>query len=129
MYMCGCVYIKSNVGNILLPQCLAPCLLELWESRLLETFTPHVVELLLSCLRLLVAGEQIVNNHVEKKATKSSSTAKDGQSSASVGPLHHASSTLPVTGRVDAVSLQQVNIMYKCNDYSIMNVLAVHIYS
>jgi len=67
-----------------------------------------VVELLLSCLRLLVTGEQMITNHVEKKG-KPSSTSKDGQSSATIGPLHHTPSTLPSTGRVDAVSLQQVN--------------------
>ena len=50
----------------------------------------------------------MINIHTEKKG-KSSSTTKDGQSSASVGPLHHAASTLPNTGRVDAISLQQVN--------------------
>jgi len=53
----------------------------------------------------------MINSHVEKKG-KSSTTAKTGQSSAAVGPLHHTSSTLPATGRVDAVSLQQVT----CND-------------
>ena len=64
-----------------------------------------MVELLLSCLCLLVTGEQMIANHVEKKG-KSSSATKDDQSSASVGPLHRA---LPVTGRIDAVSLQQVS--------------------
>ena len=49
----------------------------------------------------------MINSHVEKKG-KSSTTAKTGQSSAAVGPLHHTSSTLPATGRVDALSLQQV---------------------
>ena len=55
----------------------------------------------------------MINSDVEKKG-KSSTTAKNGQSSASVGPLHHVSSTLPTTGRVDAVSLQQVtcNVIY-----------------
>ena len=75
-----------------------------------------MVELLLSCLRFLITGEQVVNGHVEKKS-KPSSTAKEGQSSASasVGPLHHGTSTLPVTGRVDAVSLQQVSIKHNAS--------------
>ena len=74
----------------------------------MERFTPHVVELLLSCLRLLVTGEQTVAGHVDKKS-KTAATAKESQPSASAGTLHQPSSALPVTGRVDPVSLQQVN--------------------
>ena len=76
---------------------------------MLERLTSHVVKLVLSCLRLLVIGEQIVAKKLDKKDDTSTSaiTAKNSQSSASSGSHRQVAPAIP-TYRVDPGSLQQV---------------------
>jgi len=81
---------------------------------MLERLTSHVVKLVLSCLRLLVIGEQIVAKKLDKKDNTSASTsaaAKNSQSSASSGSHRQVAPAIP-TYRVDPGSLQQVIRMH-----------------
>ena len=76
---------------------------------MLEQLASHVVKLVLSCLRLLVIGEQFVAKKLDKKDDTSTTTvAKSGQSSATSAPHRQVA---PTTYRVDPGSLQQVNMM------------------
>jgi len=79
----------------------------------LERLTSHVVKLVLSCLRLLVIGEQFVAKKLDKKGDTSTTTmaaVKAGQSSTPSGLHRQVAPAIP-TYRVDPGSLQQVFMM------------------